>query len=175
MSKLHPKSESAQRRKISLGPLFTIVRNDGFRFAHYIYAYEEPDHDEVVSVAERTVSRYKAAYGRGYHWEPPDVDRPLQGYLRGTSALAEAKRIILDDPNTSAGQRFLLERKKLADAMGIPTEKRSKYASRKELDKLEKNDGRHNEGERHERKAIRTDSVVGGVRSLSGHNPVCPG
>lgn len=108
MSELHPQRPAAVRRQRSWGPCFVLVRDDGARFDYHIRAYVMPSPGEVAATAERTVRRWIAAYRRGFHWEPTESPQRMMGALRGQAALAEAKRIILDDPTTSAAQRFLL-------------------------------------------------------------------
>ena len=131
MSKLRPQTHEPIQSKRSWGSCFVIVcEDDGMRYNCHIEAYNCPSQGQIRAAAEAAVWRYKDAYRKRYHWEPPEPDRGMKGHLRGQAALAEAKRIILDDPATSPGQRFLMERQKLADRMGLPPEpKRNEYAT----------------------------------------------
>ena len=143
MSKLRPQTDAPIHSKQSFGPCFVIVcDDDGKRYNCHIEAYSYPSHGQIRAAAEAAVWRYKDAYLKRYHWEPPEADRGLTGHLRGQAAFAEAKRIILDDPADSPGQRFLLEQKKLADRVGLPPEpKRHEYATKAMLVAVERDPG----------------------------------
>ena len=146
MSKIQPKVQAPARRKRSYGPCFTVVCDDtGQRANQNILAYDWPSHDEIVSVAQRVVQQCINAYGKRYHWEPAEADAGMTGHLRGQVALAEAKRIVRDDPAPSAGQRFLLGlegsmnmRAAVAKHTEVPAEpKRPQAANRTMLDRLQ--------------------------------------
>ena len=136
MSKLRPQTHEPIQTKRSWGPCFVIVcDDDGKRYNCHLEAYNYPSHAQIRAAAEAAVWRYKDAYRKRYHWEPPEPDCGLTGHLRGQAAFAEAKRIILDDPGESAGKRFLLKRKKLHETLSLPPQpKREEYATRAMLD-----------------------------------------
>jgi hypothetical protein len=127
-----------RKRQRSWGPCFVIVRDDGARFPHHIESVDEPTEGQIRATAEAAALRWTSAHLRPFHWERPDAESPMAGPLRGQSALAEAKRIILDEPGDSAGKRFLIERKRLAERMALPAgPERPTYASRTMLDRLQ--------------------------------------